>query len=620
MAQFKSLNVLGNVSVLGSVVANNVELNTLKVNSEIVLKSGKSIKDSNGNYFIQDGGTMMVFGDPAVPSLFRGVRYIGAPSSSNSETYTTGTNGQVLTSNGESVYWGDLNLTQDEATPSAAGLMSAADKTKLDGIQTSADAVSFTSKLTSGTEIGTITINGTATKIYCEKGGAVGEFLPLSGGTVSGSITTSGDLITKQYIKINAWTGYGSGSADFWYDGNNKFVEIQNATDLKLAGSSVATQSWVTSNYQSKDKITVTDTTPTSATKYFPVYTYEQTGSATARVNKDLYYYDSGTWSSFNIGGNANMGILTLHYGNSSTDYMADIKPENVFTANRSILIPDKSGTLALTSDLGNYMKLTDNQTVKGSKTFSDGITIGSAGGLTIEGVLQIKNGINALSSSTSTTYSKGTAGQVLKTDGTNVYWASDSNTLTSAASGNTSNKIFLIGRTSQSNSGGTTFSHDTVYVDTSGRICGTAGVYTNKLVVPTTSGGSTYGVGSAGQVLTSNGTTSYWATPSSGGSTIYAHRIYLEDTTATNFAEFVLYSSSSEKIDTFAKLYNVLSAQGGHPTIAAVCYVEGSDINEVGDRWHPCAVSCSSTGASITFASGDFLNVAYVGDTVKPI
>lgn len=87
----------------------------------------------------------------------------------------------------------------------------------------------------------------------------------------------------------------------------------------------------------------------------------------------------------------------------------------------------------------------------------------------------------------------------------------SDTNTTNSAASGNTSSKIFLIGRTSQSTTGGTTYSHDTVYVDTSGRICGTAGVYTNKLVVPTTSGGSTYGVGTSGQILKSNGTTSYW-------------------------------------------------------------------------------------------------------------
>lgn len=44
------------------------------------------------------------------------------------------------------------------------------------------------------------------------------------------------------------------------------------------------------------------------------------------------------------------------------------------------------------------------------------------------------------------------------------------------------------------------------------------ASVQTNKFLAPTSSGGSTYGAGSNGQVLTSNGTTHYWATPSGGG------------------------------------------------------------------------------------------------------
>lgn len=44
--------------------------------------------------------------------------------------------------------------------------MTVADKIKLDGIQALATAVSFSSSLTSGTKIGTITINGTATDLY----------------------------------------------------------------------------------------------------------------------------------------------------------------------------------------------------------------------------------------------------------------------------------------------------------------------------------------------------------------------------------------------------------------------------------------------------------------------
>lgn len=52
------------------------------------------------------------------------------------------------------------------ATTGTSGLMSATDKAKLDGITASADSVAFSRSLTSGTKVGTITINGTATDLY----------------------------------------------------------------------------------------------------------------------------------------------------------------------------------------------------------------------------------------------------------------------------------------------------------------------------------------------------------------------------------------------------------------------------------------------------------------------
>ena len=55
------------------------------------------------------------------------------------------------------------DTTYDVATTSKNGLMSATDKEKLNGIQTGADAVSFSRSLTTGTKIGTITINGIST-------------------------------------------------------------------------------------------------------------------------------------------------------------------------------------------------------------------------------------------------------------------------------------------------------------------------------------------------------------------------------------------------------------------------------------------------------------------------
>ena len=64
------------------------------------------------------------------------------------------------------VPWADTNTTYNVATTSANGLMSSSDKSKLDGIQAGADAVSFSRSLSSGTKIGTININGVNTNIY----------------------------------------------------------------------------------------------------------------------------------------------------------------------------------------------------------------------------------------------------------------------------------------------------------------------------------------------------------------------------------------------------------------------------------------------------------------------
>lgn len=77
-----------------------------------------------------------------------------------------------LDSNGKAfvnVPW--TNTTYNNATTEVSGLMSTSDKSKLDGITSSADAVSFSRTLSSGTKIGTITINGTNTDIYAPTAG-----------------------------------------------------------------------------------------------------------------------------------------------------------------------------------------------------------------------------------------------------------------------------------------------------------------------------------------------------------------------------------------------------------------------------------------------------------------
>lgn len=134
---------------------------------------------------------------------------------------TSGKNYAVQLSNGQmyvNVPWTDTNTTYSAATTSAAGLMSASDKSKLDGITSSADSVSFSRSLTSGTKIGTITINGTGTDLYCQTNTnttySAGTGLSLSGTTfsVKTGYTTSGknykvqaDTSGNLYVNV-PWT------------------------------------------------------------------------------------------------------------------------------------------------------------------------------------------------------------------------------------------------------------------------------------------------------------------------------------------------------------------------------------------------------------------------------
>lgn len=106
----------------------------------------------------------------SVPSgaKFTDTVYTHPTTSGNKHIPSGGSSGQILrwSADGTAVWGADNNTTYSNATTSVAGLMSASDKSKLDGITSSADSVSFSRSLTSGTKVGTITINGTGTDIY----------------------------------------------------------------------------------------------------------------------------------------------------------------------------------------------------------------------------------------------------------------------------------------------------------------------------------------------------------------------------------------------------------------------------------------------------------------------
>lgn len=94
--------------------------------------------------------------------------------------------------------------------------------------------------------------------------------------------------------------------------------------------------------------VAVTNTTPTSATTYYPLYTTSTSGSQTVRANSDLYYYDTGSASYFNVGSSSQLGGLTLHQNNR---YYTNIVPGSL-TTNRTITLPNVDGTVITTGNL----------------------------------------------------------------------------------------------------------------------------------------------------------------------------------------------------------------------------------------------------------------------------
>ena len=160
------------------------------------------------------------------------------------------------------------------------------------------------------------------------------NYLPLSGGTVTGA--TQFD----NYVKLNAWDGYGTGTANFWYDGNNKFVEIQNATALKLAGVNVSKEGHTHTKSQITDFPTSlpanggTATTATNLkvsnhdannTTYYPIWANGKGDGSTARgtyTSTNLNYIPAtGNFKSkqFTVGGGVS---LTWNSTTKSLDFI----------------------------------------------------------------------------------------------------------------------------------------------------------------------------------------------------------------------------------------------------------------------------------------------------------
>lgn len=212
------------------------------------------------------------------------------------------------------VPWTDTNTTYNVATASANGLMSSSDKSKLDGIQAGADAVSFSRSLSSGTKIGTININNVNTDIYA----------PTAGESVNYGVATSTTLglvrigypdYGKNYpVKLNSsnqmyvyvpWTDNNTTySAGAGLSLSGTVFSLGKATPTTLGGVKV-------SSTEIKTISTVAATTFGSQNRIYPVQLAYPSGSAGTDDNKVLSVYVPWENTTYSVVSTSKNGLVS---------------------------------------------------------------------------------------------------------------------------------------------------------------------------------------------------------------------------------------------------------------------------------------------------------------------
>ena len=213
------------------------------------------------------------------------------------------------------VPWTDTNTIYNVATTSANGLMSSSDKSKLDGIQAGADAVSFSRSLSSGTKIGTININGTNTDIYAPTAGEPVEYGVATSATL-GLVRIGYHERGKSYpVELNSsnqmyvnvpWTDNNTTySAGAGLSLSGTAFSLVKATPTTLGGVKVSSTEISTVS-------TVAATTFGSQNRIYPVQLAYPSGSAGTDGNKVLSVYVPWKDTTYSVVSTSKNGLVSM--------------------------------------------------------------------------------------------------------------------------------------------------------------------------------------------------------------------------------------------------------------------------------------------------------------------
>lgn len=212
------------------------------------------------------------------------------------------------------VPWTDTNTIYNVATTSANGLMSSSDKSKLNGIQAGADAVSFSRSLSSGTKIGTININGTNTDIYAPTAGKPVEYGVATSATL-GLVRIGYPESGKNYpVELNSsnqmyvnvpWTDNNTTySAGAGLSLSGTAFSLVKATPTTLGGVKVSSTEISTIS-------TVAATTFGSQNRIYPVQLAYPSGSAGTGGNKVLSVYVPWENTTYSVVSTSKNGLVS---------------------------------------------------------------------------------------------------------------------------------------------------------------------------------------------------------------------------------------------------------------------------------------------------------------------
>lgn len=213
------------------------------------------------------------------------------------------------------VPWTDTNTIYNVATTSANGLMSSSDKSKLDGIQAGADAVSFSRSLSSGTKIGTININGVNTDIYAPTAGKPVEY-GVATSTTLGLVRIGYPESGKNYpVELNSsnqmyvnvpWTDSNTTySAGAGLSLSGTAFSLVKATPTTLGGVKVSSTEISTVS-------TVAATTFGSQNRIYPVQLAYPSGSAGTDGNKVLSVYVPWENTTYSVVSTSKNGLVSM--------------------------------------------------------------------------------------------------------------------------------------------------------------------------------------------------------------------------------------------------------------------------------------------------------------------